>query len=226
MPLQRRSLLTITGGALFALCSLALLAAPVSAAYPPGGYPGPGPAGGFPTVEVSQTVGSSGGTLTATDGSVALRLTVPAGAFSQSTQVTIYKGSNTVLSSLLPSGERLLLAYAVGWTPASTAAAPLTLTITYTAIPSDATVYLTTATGATAVSGTTINAGSVTVSFTADPGVLVAEPAAASVPVTGAAAGAIGGISPIMGLLVLIVGSLLLASGVAVRRRRKVIPWR
>ena len=231
MSLLRKGPLMASAGGVLAVALLVAMSAAASAAYPPGGYPGPAPAGGFPTVEVSQTLGSSGGTLSATDGAVQISLTVPAGAFSASTQVTIYKGADSVLASLLPSGEQLLLSYAIGWTPSSTPASPLTLTITDTAIPGDAIVYDTTSTGVTPAGSATVTAGSVTLSFTADPGIVVAEPSSASptpvaspapVPTTGAGASPGGG-SLMLGLVVAVLGILAVVGGVVGWRRRDTV---
>jgi hypothetical protein len=156
-----------------------------NADYPPGPYPGPGPAGAYATVVASQTICSTAGTLTATYGSATLTLVVPAGAFSQCTQVTIYADNPAVISPLLPSGSSLVDAYAVGWTPTSTASVALTLTISDPAIPGSATVYQTTASGLTPFSGAQVKAGSVSVSFTSDPGFVIAKTTAGTpTPVT------------------------------------------
>lgn len=219
---------TTLGAALLLTLSLPALAA----GYPPGGYPGPAPAGAFPTVEVSQTVGTNGGTMSVTVGSVHLDLAIPASAFPQTTQVTIYQGASAVMTSLLPSGERLLFAYAVGWTPASTASLPLTLTIADASIPGDAVAYETTSAGLTLASESSVASGSIALVFSSDPGFVVAAPASsptptpspssgtsAPTPTTGAGPRAPAGPLEI-GLAVAALGVLLAGGGLVTWRRR------
>jgi hypothetical protein len=227
--MARRFMAVPVAGVALALVGAALGPTTASAAYPPGGYPGPAPAGGFPTVVVSETVSPGGGSLSAADGAAQLALTIPSGAFSQSTQVTIYGGADSVLGSLLPSGEHLVLAYAVGWDPSSSPLSPLTLTIGDTAIPSDAIVYYATATGIAPATGSTVTAGSITVSFSADPGILVAAPGTSSpppLPFTGAAEGASGGGPPLLALVGMVIGVLAIVWGVVGWRRRGVADGR
>lgn len=155
----------------------ALLAGPLAALadYPPGPYPGPGPGGAFATVVVSQTVGSSGATISATFGAATLTLVVPANAFGAATQITVYADNPAVVDPLLPAGATLIEGFAVGWTPGSTAASALTLTISDPAIPGGAAVFQTTGGGLVPVTGAQVQPGSVTVSFTTDPGFVIAK---------------------------------------------------
>ena len=161
-----------------ALALLALIAAPalVLAAYPPGPYPGAGPVGAFPVVVESETVGSAGADLHATSAGVTLDLSVPPGSLPAGTQVTIYGGAADVLAALLPSGATLVDGFAVGWTPSGPAALPLTLTVSDPRIGSGDLVFVTTPTGLVTANGAQVSTGKVQVSFTTDPGIVIAAP--------------------------------------------------
>ena len=164
------------------LSLLLFLPAVALAGYPPGSYPGAAPTGAFPTVLVSQTVGASGGTLSATSGAAAVTVSVPAGAFAQDTQVTIYGVDSSVLGSLLPSGYVFVDGFAIGWTPTSTALHPLTLVVTDPNISATCKVFQTTASGLTPDNSASVRQGSIQLSFTTDPGFVVGGPSAAATP--------------------------------------------
>lgn len=177
-----RCVLRLTFAAVVAALSLPVLAPGTAWAtgYPPGSYPGAAPAGGFPNVIVSQTLGTDGGTEIATNDSAALTVLVPAGAFTQDTQVTIYAVDGPVIANLLPPGYRLVNGFAIGWTPISVAQVPLTVTIEDTNITTSATVYLTTTSGLTPDAEASVRAGSIVISFSTDPGFVIAAPSSPS----------------------------------------------
>jgi hypothetical protein len=193
--------------------------------YPPGPFPGAAPAGSFPTVLASQSIGPSGGTISVTVGSTSLTLVVPANAFSQSTQVTIYGDDAAILAPLLPSGLHVVLAFAVGWTPASTASSSLTLTIHDGSIVSGDNAYLTTASGLTKTSSVTLGTGTAQWSFTADPGLVLAGPGAAGTPPNTATSAPTSpsGSGPVSWevLVVLAAAALLIAAALSLRVRNR-----
>ena len=186
------------------------------------------PSGAYPTILQQFTVDSNenGDTFTATDGTKTVVVTVPVDALQIGTQVTVYVGSAPVLNGDLPGGSSYVDGYAVGWVEpdgsTGNATLPLTITVTDSAVKGSDTLYVTSAGGLTQTSGT-VNNGSWSTTFTADPGFVVASPAAAATPAptsttpgtpsTGAAPlGALG------------LGALLLFGGVevvAIGRRRR-----
>ena len=86
---------------------LVLLAVPlsVSAAYPPGTFPGAAPGGAYRTIVMSQLVCANGGSMQASYDRSALVLQIPKDAFSTCTQVSIYAAEPGVISPL-PAGRR------------------------------------------------------------------------------------------------------------------------
>jgi hypothetical protein len=158
-----------------AALSLAAGVRPVQAAYPPGPYPGPAPGGSFPTVVVSETLTTDGGTIVASQGTSNLRLEVPAGAFDVPTQITIYGGSPSLLAPLLPGGTSFVVGFAVAFNPTSTPRVPLRLTITDPTIGAGAGVYKLTENGLSLFGDVTVDSGSVVVAIGADPAFVVAN---------------------------------------------------
>lgn len=146
-----------------------------AAGYPPGGYPGPAPENAFPTVAVSQTVDAHGGEVSATEGGIGIRVEVPPGSFLEPTQVTVYVGATSVVGPVVPPGDHLLLAYAIAWTPVVDAAHSLTLSLSDAAISAGAHVYTTTGTGVTPAPDATVRTGSVTLGFSSEMAIVVAE---------------------------------------------------
>ena len=209
------NLRTMAASMAFAAVALAGAILPASAAYVPGPYPGAAPAGSFTQVTVCKTFNAAGGTLVGTDGPVTITVNVPAGAFNVDTQVCIYKGNVAQLQTYIPNPQKIVDAYAVGWTPTGNAAQPLTVTIADTGIHGSASNYLTTNSGVSSGNGA-VTPGSFSATFTTDPGFVVAQ--AASVP---AAAPRTGGgalqSSPPVGLL--LVGLVLLAGVLALSSR-------
>ncbi len=150
------------------LVVIAMILAPGTALaeYPPGTFPGAGPAGGFPVVVVSQTV--CGADLISADyGSAAVTVDVSSDTFDGCTQVTVYGTSGDVISPLLPASESLLLGFAVGWDGPSAADA-LTLTVQSSSIVVDSIAYVTAGGGLVTAADASIAPGSASIAF-ADP---------------------------------------------------------
>ena len=183
-------------GALLTAGILLLLALPrvadAQSGYPPGGYPGPAPENAFPTVAVSRTLDAHGGVLSAAEHGAKIVVVIPPGAFSAPTQVTVYAGAASVVGPLLPTGQSLLLAYGIAWTPSGDAAQPLGLTVSDAVIPGGAAVYETTGSGVEAATGAEVRTGSVTVSFATEAAIVVAEPATLATPSSKASSGRSG----------------------------------
>ena len=146
------------------------------AAYPPGPFPGPAPAGLFPTVLTSQTVCAEGGTLLVSKGAADIRLDVPAGAFGDCTQVTIYGDDKALAKPLVPDKYALIIALAVSWTPAGSPAHGLSLTVSHPAINIDGQAFRTTGAGIQNDDGLLIAAGQVTATLTAPEGIVIVGP--------------------------------------------------
>ena len=154
-----------------------LLVVPAAlAAYPPGPFPGPAPAGLFPRVLTSQTVCAEGGSLAASQGATDIHLDVPANAFGDCTQVTIYGADKALAKPLVPDGYALIEALAVGWTPAGAAANGLSLTVSHPAINIDGQAFRTTGAGVQSDDGLVIAAGRVTATVTAPEGIVIVGP--------------------------------------------------
>jgi hypothetical protein len=160
MSASRRSgAFALIVGALAAL----ILPAAVLAAYPPGPFPGPAPVGAFPVVIVSTTV-CGAGQVTAADGTATVTVDVPIDAFADCTQVTVYGVSGDALGQLLPTGQTLIRAYAVGWDGSAaatltSAAATLTLTIEDPSIDTGSFAYRTSGSGLVADATAVVEAG-------------------------------------------------------------------
>jgi hypothetical protein len=166
--------------AALALGLIAVLATPFGAlaAYPPGPYPGPGPAGSFQDIVVSRTVGPSGATITADSGSATISLSVPEDASRQETQLTVYAGNQSLVSPLLPSGTTFIHAFAVTSRPLLSASSALRLTISDTKIPLDAAVFQVTGTTLVPAASATVSAGRASVTFARDAAFVIARYAA------------------------------------------------
>jgi hypothetical protein len=159
------------------LALVAFLGGPLSAlaAYAPGTPAVAAPPGAFPTVLVSETIGAAGATVRLTSGAATLALVVPPGAFPSPVQLTIYQVSAGVMQSQLPAGYTLVDGFAVGWSPPTPAAVPLTFTVSDPSITPSTQVFETTNTGLVPFPGASVVAGSVTVTFTDDPGIILGQ---------------------------------------------------
>jgi hypothetical protein len=146
------------------------------AEYPPGAFPGPAPAGAFPTVLLSQTVCGDGGELAVPDGPASINLRVPANAFVDCAQITIYGADATLIGPLVPDGYALVTAFAVGWTPKVDPADPLSLTVSAPSINVDSVVSRTITSGLDGSAGFTEAAGTVTASVRSAFGIVVVSP--------------------------------------------------
>ncbi len=159
-----------------ALAALVALPLTVSAAYPPGPFPGPAPGGAFSTIVTSAMVCHQGGSLHAVFGPSTVDLSVPTGTFAECTQVTIYAADPTVIKSMIPAGSALVGAFAVGWDTGAAAAQPLTLTISNPAISTAAAGFQTTSAGLTSVSTAQVETGKVAFQFSSPMGFAVTMP--------------------------------------------------
>lgn len=177
---RRSQLIAAVASALFLTTSATGIAV---AEYPPGSFPGPAPVGAFPTVLISRTVCAAGDLQSVSAGGSTISLEVPAGAFSECTQVTLYGVDGaTIVADLLPDGYTFVTAMAIGWAPTNspqpgaggTPAIPLTLTISDPAIKPGASVFYTTGGGVVAASDITVNDGRALVSVAAAVGIVVA----------------------------------------------------
>jgi hypothetical protein len=230
---RSRKLATVAGGIAQVLVLAAGLSfvsftpafgAGTSYAPPPGGTPGaPGTSGapsGFTSVLTTQVVGPAGGTVSA--GGVTV--TVPAGAFTVPTDVSILMGTTSALTGL-PGGSRATLAVGMVFTQngekvTGTFPTPIAVTIANSAITSADQLYVFQASSGTFVpatsdpniSGITVANGTVTFNVTADPYLAVLSLASttsavvpgATVPITGAPVlteGLVGGLLIAAGLL-------------------------
>jgi hypothetical protein len=171
----------------------AALALPTSAFAAGSGYEGDtgatGVPGTFGSIITTQEVQTSGGTVTGTDGSYSITVTVPSGAFTQAENVTLTSAVTSGIGTGGVSGDSALLGIGINITDPSsgdkvtgTFTPALTVTITGTfSASSDAVVFYDDTTSAwNALTGATITATEVTFSITADPDVAVLGPASAS----------------------------------------------
>jgi hypothetical protein len=173
MKLSLRQLAATAAAAFLMLC----LAAPaVLAAYPPGPFPGPAPAGTFPTVLTSQTVCSEGGSLVVSTGAADIRLDVPPAAFPDCAQITIYGADEALVSPLVPEHYVFVAALAIAWTPAGPPASGLPLTVSDTAITTYSLAFRTTGGGITNDAGLLVDTGQVATSVTEPLGIVIASP--------------------------------------------------
>jgi hypothetical protein len=178
-----------------AAASVATLILPIAAlaAYPPGPFPGAAPGGAFSTIVTSAIVCADGGSLQGQTANGNVTADIPALAFAECTQVTIYAGNRAVIGPTLPAGLALADAVAVGWQSTSNAASAETntakvavgsavkLTIDDPTITTAAKAYRTTSTGIEAFAGASIANGHVTFNLVDPTGVAVATPRAGPV---------------------------------------------
>ncbi len=189
---MRRTIL----GTLFAVGVAAglALALPAAAFAAGSGYaPAPGAAavgvpGGFNSVVTTVTVQPSGGTVTATFDGATITITVPAGAFSQPTQVVVTSGDVTQIGSAGVSGKSAVLAFGISFLVNGQ---PLTATFP-TAIgvkvadnfaSTDELVVYDTSTSAWApVAGATVANGTISFTISSDPDFAVLASNAQAIP--------------------------------------------
>lgn len=156
--------------------------------------------GGYQSIITTQTVQTSGGTVTGTIGSDTVTVTVPSEAFPSGTftsgmDVTITSGNAGAIGNGGVSGDTAVIGIGINITDPTTGdkytgtfPSPITVTIAGTFNPSDAVVlYNATTSSWQTVSGATVTASEVSFTITSDPDVAVLSPAATQ---TGAVAGA------------------------------------
>lgn len=122
-----------------------------------------------------------------TDGSVVVTVTVPPGALPGGTLLSLYRGDpacwNGVLSTTTSSSRTFVDGYAVGWafsgTTSFSASASLTIQVSDSNAVSGNPVYKANRSGLDSTSTTTAGSQSWSVSFTDDPGFVLAQAAAA-----------------------------------------------
>jgi hypothetical protein len=188
---------------------------------PPAGVPG-----GFSTVITSVTIGSGGGTIgpvSANGASVAI--SVPAGAFSQSVQISVTapdlaavprSAGNTVVAGV---GVQVGLD---GATYPGAFHKPITATMSSSGITPGSTVYMWNGSAFVPDPAATTSAGTATVSFDSDPQFVVETPVSAEPSEVPSATEPVTG-EPFLGEGVAAGGLLVLGSGgfVLARRRRR-----
>jgi hypothetical protein len=227
--LKRATGRTLTGVAI----TVGLLLALGGPAWAAGSTPG-----GFTDAVTTQTVDSSGGTVTGTVGTTSVKVTVPPGAFAAPVQIELSSGPTSGLTGL-PSGSNATIALGVSFeqndqTVTGTFNSPVTVNMSDAGITTanqivvydPATSSYVPVAQASNVTNATVSSGLITFQITADPYVVVLTSAAsatapstvsdATTPVTGmplVTEGVLGG--------VLVIGGTLLAVRLRRRSRRR-----
>ena len=146
--------------------------------------------GGFDSVVTTATIQPSGGTLTGTINGDVITVTVPAGAFTQATQVVLTSGDVTQIGSGGVAGKTAVLAFGIsfvvnGQAFAGTFPTPVTVTVKGNFTSADELVAYNSSTGTwEPVPGATIANGAITFTVTGDPdfAVLASSSSPATVP--------------------------------------------
>ena len=179
-----------------------LLALPATALAAGSGYApapvtsAPGVPGGFNSVVTTVTIQPSGGTVTATIDGTTITITVPAGAFSQPTQVVVTSGDVAQIGSAGVTGKSAVLAFGIsflvnGQPLTTTFPTPIGVKAAGNFASTDELVVYDTTTGAwTPVAGATVTNGTMSFTISSDPDFAVlasnAQPVpGATTPVTG-----------------------------------------
>jgi hypothetical protein len=185
------------------------------------------PPGLFRRFLSSLLVADDGAHLTWTHGGGAVVVTVPAGALPPGTQVSVVGADPSSIGALLHPGDVLIDSFAVEWTGAQPASAPISVAVHDAAGRSGLRVFEVTSAGLQPVPDASVSNGVTTVSMTEDPGFVVVSPATAA-PGTvtnlssGAATVVASGSSRRLALAVSgVVLVLVLAAWAGVRRRRQ-----
>jgi hypothetical protein len=165
---------------------LAALALPVSAFAAGTGYEGgnlgpTGVPGGYGSIITSQTVPTTGGTVTGTVSGDTITVTVPSGAFTTSEEVTITSADVTGIGDGGVTGDSAVLGIGINITDptgetkvTSTFSPALTVAITGSFSATDAVVYYNHGTGTwDTLTGVTVTATEISFSITADPDIAV-----------------------------------------------------
>lgn len=212
---RQRSFRVVAGAFAAGAAAACLWAAPAGAAgtgYGPGGTAPPTAPGGFTTTVVSQTISTSGGTVTGTSGGAKLAVTVPGGTFSGPVQVTVSAAPTT--SEAPGAVVAFDLTFLVnGTAPTGSFAHPVVFTVTDPSIKAGETVDVWNGSSWVRYQDATVTDGVATITLTTDPAFAVL----ASATVPGATTGVpIKGLGMGAGLLGLLGGAGLIAT----RRRR------
>ena len=148
------------------------------AGYAPGGNPtvGGGATGLAGTVITSTAIQPTGGTAAGVLGTTTVTATVPAGAFTGTTQLVI---TDATTSSLTPPSGTSIVVFGIGFyengTKVTGSFPAVTVTVSSPSIKAGSTVYFVTGSGLQAVSGAQVSIGSATFSITSDPVIEVAS---------------------------------------------------
>jgi hypothetical protein len=193
-------------------CGVVAFSAPAFAAG--SGYEGntgpTGVPGGFASVVTALTIPVSGGTVPATVGGYTVTVTVPSGALTEASVITITSGTTTAVSA---NGENAVVAIGINVTDPSTGdkftgtfANPIAVTISGTFSPADTVVaYDTTSSSWQTVPGAVVTNGQVNFTITSDPDLAVLASASSvsttanSTPASGTAASATTADPPVAG---------------------------
>jgi hypothetical protein len=176
------------GATMLALGFALLIPLSAWAAYPPGPFPGPAPGGAFQNILTSAIICSGGGSLQGDRGPSIVTAIVPAGAFVDCTQITIYAAQKAVIEPLVPGGQVLVDSFALGWdsgaAAAATTATPVSLTIENPSVGSASKGYLLTSTGLETASSASLAGDRITFRLSSPTAFAVTMPRATSTPGT------------------------------------------
>jgi hypothetical protein len=143
--------------------------------------------GGFGSVLTTQPVAMTGGSVTATVGANTITVTVPSGALTEDSEVTITSGTASAIGNAGVSGDDAVIGIGINVTDTSgtkftgTFGTPISVTISGTFNPADSVVlYDVTSSSWQTVSGASVTSGLVSFSISSDPDIAVLAPEAAT----------------------------------------------
>lgn len=224
--MARRGVTWLVAAAAAVVLSLAVpgVAFAAGTGYAPPPATPTGVPGGFNAVVTTATIQPSGGALTGTINGDVITVTVPAGAFTQATQVVLTSGDVTQIGSGGIAGKTAVLAFGIsfvvnGQSFAGTFPTPVTVTVKGNFTSADELVSYNSSTGTwEPVPGATVANGVITFTVTGDPNFAVlasSSPSSSAATVPGATTPVTGKPFLLEGLLAVL---LVLFGGVAAWR--------